>query len=126
MRKVWNLGERIFKDDFRRKMMLFRYLVMAIIMYGAEIWGRRERGELEVIQKKYVKWSLDLDPCTPDYIVYKESGIDKIRIRAGCRAVKLEEKILKGGNRWLLIECTKAKEREKGSKRMGEKEDFYR
>jgi len=23
--------------------MLFRYLVMGVIMYGAEIWGRRKR-----------------------------------------------------------------------------------
>jgi len=37
MRKVWGLGERIFKDDFRRRMMLFRYLVIGVIMYGAEI-----------------------------------------------------------------------------------------
>jgi len=50
MRKVWDLEERLFKDDFRRRMMLFRYLVMEIIMYGAEIWGWRERRELEVIQ----------------------------------------------------------------------------
>jgi len=49
MRKVWGLGERLFKDDFRRRMMLFRYLVMGVIMYRAEIWGWRERGELEVI-----------------------------------------------------------------------------
>jgi len=42
MRKVWDLRERIFKDDFRRRMMLFRYLVMGV-MYGAEIWGWKER-----------------------------------------------------------------------------------
>jgi len=56
MRKVWGLGKRLFKDDFRRRIMLFRYLVMGIIMYGVEIWSWMERGELEVIQKKYVKW----------------------------------------------------------------------
>jgi len=56
---------------------------MRVIMYGAEIWGWKERGQLEVIQKKYVKWSLDLESCTPDYIVYKESGTDKIGITAG-------------------------------------------
>jgi len=38
IRKIWGLGERIFKDDFRRRMMLFRYLVMGVIMYGVEIW----------------------------------------------------------------------------------------
>jgi len=25
MKKVWDLGKRIFKDAFRRRMMLFRY-----------------------------------------------------------------------------------------------------
>jgi len=69
MRKVWDLGERIFKDDFRRRMMLFKYLVMGVILYGAEIWEWWEREELEVLQKKYVKWSLGLDSCMPDYIV---------------------------------------------------------
>jgi len=34
MRRVWGLGARLFKDDFRRRVMLFRYLVMEIIMYG--------------------------------------------------------------------------------------------
>jgi len=110
------LGERLFKDDFRRRMMLFRYLVLGVIMYGTEIWGWKERGELEIIQKKYVKWSLGLDNCTPDYIVYKESRRDKIRITAGYRAMKFEEKALEGGNRRLLIECMEAREREKGCK----------
>jgi len=54
MRRVWSLGERLFKNVFKRRMMLFRYLVLGIIMYGAEIWRWKERGKLEVIQKKYV------------------------------------------------------------------------
>jgi len=49
-------------------------------------------------------------------IVYKESGIDNIRITVGHRAVKFEEKALKGNNRRLLIGCIKARGREKGSK----------
>jgi len=57
----------------------------------------------------------------------KESETDKIRIIAGHRAVKFEEKALKGDNRRLLIECIKAREREKGSKEwMEEREVFYR
>jgi len=41
--------------------------------------------------------------------------------------VKFEERALKGGNRKLLIEYIKAREREKGRKGfMGEREDFYR
>jgi len=46
MRKVCGLGERIFKDDIRRK-MLFRYLLMEVIMYGAEIcWTKRGAGNI--------------------------------------------------------------------------------
>jgi len=37
-RKVWGLEEKLFKDDFKRRMILFRYLVIGVIMYGAEIW----------------------------------------------------------------------------------------
>jgi len=44
MRRIWGLGERLFKDDFRRRMMLFRYFVLGVIMYGAEIWNRRKGG----------------------------------------------------------------------------------
>jgi len=124
MRRVWDLGERLFKDDFRKKMMLF--LVLGVIMYGVEIWGWKEKGKLEVIRKEYVKWSLGLDSCTSVYIVYKESGTDKIRITAVYRAMKFE-KALKGGNRRLLIECIKAREKEKGNKGwMEEREVFYR
>jgi len=50
------------------------------------------KGELEIIQKKYVKWSLGLDSCIPYYMVYKESGLNKIRITAGYRAMKFEKK----------------------------------
>jgi len=35
--------------------MLFRYLIMGVIMYGAEIWGWWKREELKELQKKYVK-----------------------------------------------------------------------
>jgi len=63
----------------------------------------------------------------PDYIVCKESGLDKIRITAGYRAMRFEEKALEGGNRRLLIECMEARESEKDCKGwMKEREVFYR
>jgi len=39
-----------------------------------------EREELEKIQKKKVKWTLNFDSCTPDHILYKETGLDRIRV----------------------------------------------
>jgi len=119
MRKDWGLGERIFKDDVRRRMMLYRYLLIEVL--GQKLG--REREELEVLQKKYIKWSLGLDTCTSDYKIYKE--MDKIRITAGYRAMKFEEKALKGDNRRLLIECIEVREKEKSRMGwMGEKRIF--
>jgi len=43
MRRVWGLGERLFKDDFRRRMMLFRYLILGVIM-GRKFGDRRKGG----------------------------------------------------------------------------------
>lgn len=127
LKQVWGLGERRFRDDFKRRMMLFKYLVLGVIMYGAEVWGWKEREKLERIQKRYVKWTLDLDSCTPDYVVYKETNVERIGTIAGSRAVKFEEKAIKEGYRKLVIECVIEKERE-GNERtvVSDRERFYR
>lgn len=57
-----------------------------------------------------MKWTLNLDPCTPDFIMYNETDIEKIRTIAGYRAVSFERAI-KEGNRKLVIECIKEKEK---------------
>lgn len=91
------------------------------------MWGWKEREELERVQKKYVKWSLNLDSCTPDFIVYKETGIERVSTTAECRAVKFEEKAIREGNRKLVMECVKEKEKEgyKNQERE-DRENFYR
>lgn len=40
--QVWGIEERRFRDNFRRRMLLFRYLVLGIVMYGAEVWRWRK------------------------------------------------------------------------------------
>lgn len=72
LKQMWGLGERRFRDEFKRRMMLFKYLVLEVIMYRAKVWGWKEKKELERIQKRYVKWTLDLDSCTSDYVVYNK------------------------------------------------------
>lgn len=81
----------------------------------------RKEKILEGVQRKYIKWSLNFLPCTPDYIVYKETGVEKFSSAAGCKAIGFEEKALKDGERKLLIECIREKERE-GSKAEGSEE----
>lgn len=90
--KVWSIEERICKDDFIRKGNLFAYLVRSVMEYGVEIWGWSERKELEKIMLDYVRWVFRLD-FTPRYIITRELGLDRLRIRWGIRARKYEEKI---------------------------------
>ncbi|KAL6438743.1 hypothetical protein ACFW04_004617 [Cataglyphis niger] len=54
--------------------------------YGVEIWGWRERKELERLQERYLKWLLGLDWGAPGYMVRKELQREKLRGRAGIRA----------------------------------------
>lgn len=39
MKNVWNIGKRIFKDNFDRSNKLYRAIVESIKLFGAEIWG---------------------------------------------------------------------------------------
>ena len=92
-KKVWGLGERICRDDFCRRWMLYKYLVQSTMLYGVEIWGWEEKGDLEKVMLDYVRWVFRLDFCTPRYIILRELGLDKLRIRCGLRARKFEEKV---------------------------------
>ena len=49
MKQVWGIGERKFQNDFKRRMMLFDYLVMGVMLYGVELFGWKERIECERI-----------------------------------------------------------------------------
>lgn len=46
------MGERKFRDDFKKRMILSKYLVLEVIMYGIEIWGWREMEGLERIREE--------------------------------------------------------------------------
>jgi len=54
--------------------------------------GLEEKEGIRSNAKEVIPWPRLLRRNTPDYIIYKESGTDKIRITAGYRAVKFEEK----------------------------------
>lgn len=54
--KIWGLGEKICKDDFKRRWYLFEYLVKSVIEYGVEIWGWKEKKELEKVTFDCIRW----------------------------------------------------------------------
>lgn len=37
MKKIWSIGERLFKNNYRRRMKMFHVLVGSITLYGAEM-----------------------------------------------------------------------------------------
>lgn len=49
--------------------------------YGVEMWGWKERKELEKVMLEYVRWLFRLDFCTSRYIITRELGLDRLKIR---------------------------------------------
>ncbi|KAH0816561.1 hypothetical protein GEV33_006230 [Tenebrio molitor] len=122
---VWGIGERKFGHDFRRRIMMFDSLVKSVMMYGAEIWGWREQEGLEGVQGKYLKWVLGVDRETPGYIVMEETKRDGIRIEAGKRAIRFEERLIERGEGRILQECLKEKRKEIGKGVWKEREAYF-
>ncbi|KAH0816956.1 hypothetical protein GEV33_005835 [Tenebrio molitor] len=122
---VWGIGMRKFGHDFRRRIMMFDSLVKSVMMYGAEIWGWREQEGLEGVQGKYLKWVLGVDRETPGYIVMEETKRDGIRIEAGKRAIRFEERVIERGECRILQECLKEKRKEIGKGVWKEREAYF-
>lgn len=77
---IWGLGERICKDNWKKRWMLFEYLVRIVMEYGVEIWGWEEKKMLEKIIMDYVKWIFNLELCTPRYLIIRKLDLDKLKI----------------------------------------------
>ncbi|KAJ3620664.1 hypothetical protein MTP99_004593 [Tenebrio molitor] len=73
-------------------MMMFEGMVENILMYEAEFWGWKEQEEVEKVPEKYLRWVLGVDRKTPGYIARKECKRSRLRVKAGKRAAKFEDK----------------------------------
>jgi hypothetical protein len=100
-------------------MMVFESTIENILMYGAEICRWKEQEEVEKVQEKYLRGVLGVDRETPGYIVRKESKRNRLRVKAGKRAVKFEDKMnrrekceveeverLRAKGRWMNVELS--------------------
>ena len=92
--KVWSIGERKLKNDWKKRMRLFDALVRSVMCYGTEVWGWKEWKELERIQDKYIKWVLKLERTTPGHILHEETRRHKIALTTGKCATKFERKLV--------------------------------
>jgi len=73
-------------------MVLYRYYIFSFKCN--DVWDEnmgmereRERGARKNT-KKNVKWTLNLDSCTRDHILYKETRLDRMRIIVECLRIK--------------------------------------
>ncbi|XP_043579742.1 uncharacterized protein LOC122566489 isoform X1 [Bombus pyrosoma] len=110
MKKTWSVGERIFKQDYKRRMKMFGALVESVVLFGAEVWGWNMEERLDRIKRRYVKWILGLDLTTPNYILIEECKLEEIKEKALKRAASYEEKNLES-KKELVKECIKKRER---------------
>lgn len=72
-----------------------------MIAYRVELWGWEEK-ELEKVMLDYVRWIYRLDFCTPRYVITRELGVEKLKVKWGLRALRYEDKIKgKGEDNWV-------------------------
>jgi hypothetical protein len=72
---------------------MFESMIESILMYGTDIWGWKEQEEPEKVQEKYLRGVLGVDRETPGYTVREECKRNRLRVNAGKRAAKFEDKM---------------------------------
>ncbi|XP_033174242.1 uncharacterized protein LOC117151125 [Bombus impatiens] len=120
MKKTWSVGERIFKQDYKRGMKMFGALVESVALFGAKVWGWNMEERLDRVQRGYVKWILGLDMTTPNYILVEVCKLIEMKEKALKRAARYEEKALES-KKELVKECIKEREREWGNGQEGKR-----
>lgn len=105
MKQVWGISKRTFGKDWMRRMWLFERLVWTVIDYAAEIWGWKERGKVEALQERYIRWTLGVDRRTPGYMVREELERWKLKSRGEKRAWNFERRLEEGKGSELARKC---------------------
>ena len=75
---------------------LFDHLVLPVLMYGCEVWGFENLTQIENFHRKFLRSILKVNKCTPDCMVYGETGRTYIEVHIKCRMIGFWLKIVKG------------------------------
>ena len=73
---------------------LFNKTVKPILLYGCELWGIRNIDNLERIQLKFYKQTLNLKKSTPSNMIYGELGVTPIYIDVQTRIISFWKKLI--------------------------------
>lgn len=71
MREVW-IGKRLWSKDWERRIWLYNILVWMVMGYGTEIWGWKQRKEIEEINERYLRWIMGINRKTLGYMIKEE------------------------------------------------------
>lgn len=98
--------------------------------YMVEIWGWKEREELEKLEEKYLRWTLGVEGRTPWYLVREELQRNKLRVRAARRAWEFQDRLREGKGSDIARRCwEEMKERTGRGKALSgwerEREEFF-
>lgn len=91
---------------------------MIYFVYGAEVWGWQNEKRLDVIKRKYVKWILNLDRRTPNYILQEETKMKELRMQAIKRAIRYEGKAYDSKKK-IIKECIRDLQKDRPKKEEG-------
>ena len=69
------------------------------------MWGWKERGKVEALQERFLKWVLRVERSTPRYIIREEMQSELMRGRTGMRAWGFERKLEEGQGVELARAC---------------------
>ncbi|EZA58505.1 hypothetical protein X777_14664 [Ooceraea biroi] len=116
MEQIWGIGKRRFGKDWERRIWLFDKLIWTVIGYGVEIWGWKERENIEKLEERYLRWIIGVESRTLGYMVREELQREKIRRRADKRTWRFENRLLEGYGSDLTRKCF-MEMREKGRER---------
>ena len=75
---------------------VFKKTVVPCMLYGGELWGFNKAECLEIIQKKFLKYSLKLKLSTPTVMLYLETGYLPIETEVNIKVITFWVNLLTG------------------------------
>ena len=80
---------------------LFNKTAKPILLYGCEIYGPESVETLERIQRKFLKYILNLKTSTPSFMVYGETGMP-LNIDINSRLISFWTKLIDFENLYMI------------------------
>jgi hypothetical protein len=68
------------KVPIKTKFFIFNSIIRALGCYACQVWGYREHDTLEGVLRIFIKRIFALPENTPNYVLYLETGVDKLFI----------------------------------------------